>query len=160
MQNSTQTDALAKLAVHVCEDWQLIDLDEAIMGDKIEGALEHLIHEMCHAASIGIKWGRHASTDVGAALSQGAKGYFGAHTPLALAEETRVWAIEWNVWQFFDLPFEWGDLECGAEVQGCDPSEIKDLTEHQYIQDLASEVYQGLLDFLRDYERKMQQCET
>lgn len=156
MQSRAQTDALAQVAVHVCEDWQLIELDETIMGDKVDGALEHLIHEMCHAASLGLEWNAHTSKSVGEVLSRGRKGFFsGRATALALAEETRTWAVEWSVWQFFDLPFEWGDLECAAEVQGCDPNEIKTMVDHQYIRDLADEVYQRMLDFLRAYERKM-----
>ena len=157
MQNRAQTDALARIAVDVCEDWQLIELDESILGDRVDGALEHLIHEMCHAASLGLSWCQGTSKSVGEVLSRGRQNFLmGPAPPLAIAEETRTWAIEWNVWQFFDLPFEWGDLEIAAEVQGCDGEEIKTLVDHQYISDLADEVYQQLLDFLRGYEKEMQ----
>ena len=149
MQNRAETEMLGQVAVHVCRDWVLIDVDEAILGGRVDGALEHVIHEMSHAASLGIPWDKHAAARVGGALDRNDDGGL---TAFAIAEETRAWAIEWNVWRFFDLPFEWLDLADAAEVQNCDPSEVEGLLDQQDIRDLAAKVYRDLLDFLRGYE--------
>lgn len=155
VQNREQTRKLGEIAAVVCEEWKLIDLEDMIMGDSVDGSLEHIIHEMSHAASLGISWGRLASKRIGDVIRGSDKhGNFiaGKDTPMAIAEETRTWAIEWNVWKLFDLPFEWRDLEVAAEVQGCNSGEIQSMLEHQYIQDLANETYQKTLDFLRNFK--------
>lgn len=154
--STNETERLAQIAVIVCQDWQLIDPDESILGDRVDGALEHLIHEMCHAASLGIEWGPEASRTIGDRLSRRGSG---APSPMAIAEESRTWAIEWNVWDFFDFEFEWGDLEVAAEVQSCDPDEIKDMVNHSYIEDFAGQVYMDLVRFLNEYERKLQETD-
>lgn len=153
MLSAQETDDLAKIAVLVCEDWQLIEPDESIVGDRVNGALEHLIHEMAHAASLGIEWNKDASRGIGDALSEVDQFGRSRQTPLAIAEETRTWAIEWNVWKLFDLPFEWGDLRNAASIQDCNSEEIESMIGHQYIQDMADDVFQQIIDFLRDFER-------
>ncbi len=156
MLNQVETERLAQIAVSVCEGWLMLDLDESIIGDRVYGALEHLIHEMSHAASLGLEWNKDTSEAIGDALN-GDGGTWARPRGLAIAEESRAWAISWNIWQFFALPFEWGDLAAAADIQECEPGEIEQLSEHHYIIDLATQTFERLVKFLNDYEKEQQQ---
>lgn len=82
------------------------------------GALEHLIHETSHAVLLGYK----RITIKTSSLVAGKINCM----PKAekIDQEARTWAVEWQVWQTLDLPFEWGDLIAAAEIQDVHEDEV------------------------------------
>lgn len=124
-------------------DWGL-DEDEMPVGSGEISALEHLIHEVSHAVSLGLKFeGPETSKEIGRRIGQG-KG-LRAHS---IAEETRAWAIEWHVWGRFEMGLEWGDLAEAAAIQEVSEQEVKDLLEHWYILEMADAVYMIVIGYL------------
>lgn len=128
------------LLVH---EWHL-DEDDMPVGEGEISALEHLIHEISHAVSLGMTFnGPDTVKEIGRQIGQG-KGL----KARAIAEETRTWAIEWNVWQQFELGLEWGDLADAAAVQEVSEVEVHQMIDHWYIREMANEVYMIVMSYL------------
>lgn len=126
---------LAPLAAGIAEGLGLT-ADDLVLGEGDLSCLEHLIHEVAHAVSLGIlPFGKGTDTKIGNLLE--------ALKPKGgdVIEEEKAWAIEWFVWQAFSLDekFEWGDLVAGAEIQGCDVDVIERLIDPE--REESDEIY-------------------
>lgn len=125
--NPPECESLAAPAAALCRRTELIDPGETIVGTGDLGLLEHLIHEVAHAATLGLIPFNPPLTSraIGATLSM--------EPDDGIENESQTWAIEWFVWQLLGMStddrFTWRDLEVAAEVQGCDPERIAFLVD-------------------------------
>jgi len=138
---------LAPLAAAVVDEFHMLSLGDEIVGERDVGKFEHLIHEVAHAASLGIlPFDAGTKNKIGMVLQN--------HPDEGVHEEERTWAIEWFCWQHFGLDelFVWEDLVCAADIQGCNEDEIRRLvtgTEDQ----ISDVIYQAQLEAIEEIER-------
>lgn len=138
---------LAPLAAAVVDDLHIPFPDGGTLGEGDVAKMEHLIHEVAHAVSLGyLPFGFGTALKVEEALDH--------HEDNGVREEEKTWAIEWFCWQHYGLDglFSWGDLVAGAESQGCDVDAI-----HQLIFDnedhLTDDIYQFHLETVSEIGR-------
>lgn len=108
----------------IAAEYELGPEDEMVLGSGALAFLEHIIHEVAHAASLDLLPYEKGTDDVIGNL-------LGKADDAGVSEEERTWAIEWFCWMTFGLDevLVWGDLEAAAEIQGCDSAEIQRLVD-------------------------------
>lgn len=101
------------------------------------GYLEHLIHEMAHAASLRIAFDHEAPRKIGTHLIGG-----GAY---AINEEARALAVGFLVWKELDMPFGQAELDNLASHQEVPKRILRMMFDLPEIEMLSKR----LVDFLR-----------
>lgn len=142
----TEWQTLAGPAASICIRHYLIDPDETIIGLGDDGLLEHLIHEVCHMVSLGLKGFDPAETpDL---ISH----HLAVTKDAGIENETTVWAIEWFVWQELGMSsFEWGDIEAAADIQGCDLDDLEALVHPE--NEASDRIYSMALKVIEEIRR-------
>ncbi len=106
--------------------------------DKHLGALEHYIHEVCHAFILGFEVGEDTPQRVSLALEQMAERE-------QIVQEAVTWAVEWLVWKALSLPMEWNDITAAAEIQRVGEGDIVAHLDDPETKRLAEKVVEHLL---------------
>lgn len=145
---SVHTLQLALAAEDVLRQWGMGE-DNCVVACGSLGFLEHCIHEMAHACSLGIPFNEEAPSRIGVCLYP--------DEDFAVAEEARAWAIGWHVWQKLELSsLTWDDLCCGAEIQGVESYDVKKLISAPHIQVLAAHVVVQLQELSDNHRKDME----
>ncbi len=140
---------LGAKALRLVRDWNLGKQSEPgtlpdgieILADGELGALEHVIHEMSHAALLGLEWAHGMSDEIGKALEK--------HADTGIDQEAQAWAVEWYVWEYLGLTqpggFAFGDVIAAAEIQRCTPDQVESYLDDERCQMLAVDIAEYLV---------------
>lgn len=109
--------------------------------------LEHCIHEMAHAYSLGLPFDHGVSNRITEALEDQDR---------EIEEEARAWAIEWHVWQALKMPLDWDTLTETAELQGVEEDQVEGLLTDPQILKLSRQVIRTLHE-IRQKDVQMEQ---
>lgn len=146
-------DVLQRKAKIITASWNFGPHDVTFQGAPYDH-LEMVLHELAHAVSLGIPLDSGTPKAVSRAIAKMQHGktkdgrevdsLFGYHSEAALREEARAWAIEWELLQELELPYDWDSVVDGAAVQGVEEDLLEECTGTAEAKALAQKALQTL----------------